>query len=101
MEIKPCPFCGSIGKIEASWDPHRVFFECTGCDAKTGFFRKGEDAADAWNQRFEQNPSEADRWLKEATEQRARADLAEAQRDELAGYLEAIKRGMAYGGVIQ
>ena len=60
-----------------------------------------DDAADVMNQRHESNPSEADRWLKEATEQRARADLAEAQRDELAEYLEAIKRGMAYGGVIQ
>lgn len=42
--------------------------------------------------------SEADRWLKEATEQRARAELAEMQRDELAQALDAAKRMMIYAG---
>lgn len=101
MEIKPCPFCGCPGKVEASWDPHRVFFECTGCDCRTAPFKKGEDAADAWNQRFEQNPTEADRWLKEATEQRDRADRAEAERDELKESLAQATRMMKYAGKMQ
>ncbi|UGC97775.1 Lar-like restriction alleviation protein [Pantoea phage PdC23] len=103
MEIKPCPFCG--GKIEVYQRGVaivRYYAKCTLCSVQTeDNCMRCEDAADVVNQRHESSPSEADRWLKEATEQRARAELAEAQRDELAQALEAIKRGLVYGGVIQ
>ncbi len=114
MEIKPCPFCGS-NKVKVVHDlviPDMLYYsfaECVSddcCKAPAAYWFSDKDEAesaaiDAWNQRFEQNPSEADRWLKEATEQRARADIAEAQRDELSEALEQAKRMLAYAGKIQ
>lgn len=103
MEIKPCPFCG--GKIEVYQRGVaivRYYAKCTLCSVQTeDNYMRPEDAADVVNQRHESSPSEADRWLKEATEQRARADLAEAQRDELSEALEQAKRMLAYAGRLQ
>lgn len=45
--------------------------------------------------------SEADRWLKEATEQRDRADKAEAERDELKESLAQATHMMKYAGKMQ
>lgn len=113
MEIKLCPFCGSSAEI----GDHRLMFsvDCLTCKAGVLGVRAPEPdeqesecdeywnfikatAIDAWNSRVEQNPSEADRWLAEATEQRARADLAEMQRDELAVALEQAKKILIYKG---
>ena len=110
MEIKPCPFCG--GKIEVRQRGTaivRYFAKCVLCSIETeANYMRPEDAADVVNQRFEQNPSEADKWLKEAEYQRTRADLLTMQRDQLtetiAEYDEALqqaRRMLAYAGKLQ
>lgn len=103
MEIKQCPFCGGEAKVYRRGSAIlRWYAMCISCSASSGEdYWSPEDAADAWNQRFEQNPSEADRWLKEATEQRDRADKAEAERDELKNSLAQAIRMMEYAGKMQ
>lgn len=103
MEIKPCPFCGGESKVYRRGSAIlRWYAMCVTCSASSDEdYWSPEDAADAWNQRYEQKPSEADRWLKEATEQRARADLAEMQRDELSEALNQARRMLAYAGKLQ
>lgn len=96
MEIKPCPFCGEESQVCHQTSSFIVM--CTHCETSTVDYDCPVAAADAWNQRYEQNPSEADRWLNEATEQRDRAELAEMQRDEVALALEAAKRMLVYAG---
>ena len=113
MEIKPCPFCGSVefNVVHDLVMPDMIYYsfvECKTDDCCRGpaaywFTDKAEAelaAIDAYNSRIEQ-PSEADRWLKEATDQRARAELAEMQRDELSEALEQAKRMLAYAGKLQ
>lgn len=101
MEIKPCPCCGSGAML---WNKDRkilsYFVQCDACGLKTEPRARKESAIDIWNSRVEQ-PSEADRWLKEATEQRARADLLEMQRDEFAEALEQAKKMLALAGRLQ
>ncbi len=103
MEIKPCPFCG--GKIEVRQRGIaivRYFAKCVLCSIATeDNYIRPEDAADVVNQRFEQNPSEADKWLKEAMEQRTRADLMTMQRDEFAEALQQARRMLGYAGKLQ
>lgn len=103
MEIKPCPFCGGKSEVYRRGSAIiRWYAMCTSCGASTDEdFCRIEDAFDAWNQRFEQNPSEADRWLSEATEQRARADLLQMQVDELSEALSQARRMLAYAGKLQ
>jgi len=103
MEIKPCAHCGGLAYAQEVRDeelaslPFRII---CGCGIATLNYGDKDIAIDIWNSRVEQ-PSEADRWLKEATEQRARADLAEMQRDELSEALEQAKRMLAYSGKLQ
>lgn len=104
MEIKLCAHCGEEAIVQEVRDnslkeyPFRIF---CGCGMTTCNYRVKEIAVDVWNSRVEQSPSEADRWLAEATEQRARADLAEMQRDELAVALEQAKKNLVYAGKMQ
>lgn len=110
MEIKPCPFCGGEAKVYRRGSAIlRWYAMCVSCSASSDEdYLSPEDAADAWNQRFEQNPSEADKWLKEAEYQRTRADLLAMQRDQLnetiAEYDEALqqaRRMLSYAGKLQ
>lgn len=103
MEIKPCPFCG--GKIEVLQRGTaivRYFAKCVLCSIETeANYMRPEDAADVVNQRFERDPSEADKWLKEAEYQRTRADLMTMQRDEFAEALQQARRMLDYAGKMQ
>lgn len=103
MEIKPCPFCGGKSEVYRRGSAIlRWYAMCTSCSASSDEnYCSPKDAADAWNQRFEDNPSEADRWLNEATEQRARADLLQMQNDQLTEALDQAKRMLDYAGKLQ
>lgn len=103
MEIKLCPFCGGTSEVYRRGSAIlRWYAMCSSCSASSDEdYCSPEDAADAWNQRFEDNPSEADRWLKEATEQRDRAELLQMQVDELSEALNQARRIMAYAGKLQ
>ena len=102
MEIKPCPFCGEqVFCSEGYKKPFTYFVRCLTCGIQTDRQDKKEDAIDVWNARHETNPSEADRWFKEATEQRARADLLQMQVDELSEALNQARRMLAYAGKLQ
>ena len=116
MAMKPCPFCGGTPHIASEYEDYSEsggkFFwvRCGSCRAQSAkkYAAQGNDCPnfyaevrDEWNQRFEQNPSEADRWLKEASEQRDRADKAEAERDELKESLAQATRMMKYAGKLQ
>ena len=103
MEIKQCPFCGGKSEVYRRGSAIvRWYAMCTSCNSLSDEdYMCAEDAADAWNQRYELNPSEADRWLNEAIEQRARADLLQMQNDQLNEALEQAKRIMAYAGKLQ
>ena len=102
MEIKNCAHCGGGAML---WRRGRVndafLIRCTVCEIRTHDYQDKVSAIDVWNGRFEQNPSEADRWLKEATEQRDRADKAEAERDDLKNSLAQAIRMMEYAGKMQ
>lgn len=77
MEIKKCLHCGykAFAKnIHQGCDGGIVYCNC---GIKTDIFPTISEAIDVWNARHEDKPSEADRWLKEAIEQRARADKSE------------------------
>lgn len=116
MEIKPCPFCGGKPHIASEYEPYSesggkfYWVRCGSCRAQSAkkYAAQGNDCPvfysevwDEWNQRIEQDSATIDKWFKEAEAQRDRADLAEAQRDELAEALQAAKRAMAYGGLLQ
>lgn len=57
MDIKPCPFCGSIAEVGGCC--HGSFVECRECGAKTKYYRDGittndtsmKMAIEAWNTR--------------------------------------------------
>jgi hypothetical protein len=116
MEKKSCPFCGGKPHIASEYEPYSesggkfYWVRCGSCRSQSAkkYASHGNDCHnlyaevwDEWNQRFEQNPSEADRWLNEATEQRARADLLQMQVDELSEALNQARRIMAYAGKLQ
>lgn len=116
MTMKPCPFCGGAPHIVSEYEPYSEsggkFYRvrCGSCRAQSAakYASQGNDCPifyaevrDEWNQRHEENPAEADRWLKEATEQRDRADKAEAERDELSEALSQARRMLAYAGRLQ
>jgi Lar family restriction alleviation protein len=52
-ELKPCPFCGGIARLEQMGWPHHVF--CTLCGAKVTGIKYGEEgeqeAVEKWNRR--------------------------------------------------
>lgn len=54
-ELKPCPFCGGVGRTTDRYDRwvrdtlYRV--ECEGCEALAGEFQDRENAELAWNTR--------------------------------------------------
>ena len=101
--LKPCGNCGGNAEHDQKWLPTHIeeFVRCTSCGMRTEGCNDPSLAADIWNSRIEQDSATIDRWFKEATEQRARAELAEMQRDELAEALQCAKRAMAYGGLLQ
>lgn len=109
MEIKNCAHCGGdahIGEVDGSFHDmggmtYWHYVECSVCECRTGYEMSEEIAIDVWNARYEANPSEADRWLKEATEQRARAELLQMQVDELSDALNQARRMLAYAGKLQ
>lgn len=99
MEIKPCPFCAGVPHIRSEYEAYSesggkfYHVRCGSCRAETGgkYAAKGDDCQnfyaelwDEWNQRSEISPSEADKWLAEATAQRDRADKA----DEMVAFLK-------------
>lgn len=98
IEIKKCAHCGHRGLSKISHPGCDSGFVHCHCGIKTDIFPSLAEAIDVWNARHEASPSEADRWLKEATEQRDRADKAEAERDELKSSLEQAKRMLSYSG---
>ena len=55
-EIKPCPFCGSVGKLEEeSEDGYRFDMYCTNvqyCGGTTSRCRSAAKAIEFWNRRF-------------------------------------------------
>lgn len=103
MEIKNCAHCGGSAQHQQAWLPTSLheYIQCEQCGIRTGNCDSPQEAADIWNSRHEQNPSEADRWLNEATEQRARAELLQIQVDELSEALNQARRIMAYAGKLQ
>jgi hypothetical protein len=101
MEIKKCLHCGykAFAKIiHQGCDGGIVYCNC---GVKTDIFPTLSEAIDVWNAQIESNPSEADRWFNEATEQRARADLLQMQVDELSEAMNQARRIMAYAGKLQ
>lgn len=104
MEIKNCAHCGDQAYLQEFVDeqlqgnPFRVLCRCgmTTCN-----YSLKEDAVDVWNTRHELNPSEADLWLKEATEQRDRADKAETEKEDLSEALSQARRMLDYAGKLQ
>lgn len=101
IEIKKCAHCGHRGLAKISHPGCDSGFVHCHCGIKTDIFPSLAEAIDVWNARHEASPSEADRWLKEATEQRDRADKAEAERDELKNSLAQAMRMMEYAGKMQ
>lgn len=104
MEIKPCAHCGGVAYAQEVRDEDLASFPfrvVCGCGVATLNYSDKDIVIDIWNSRVEPNPSEADRWLKEAAEQRARAELAEMQRDELSEALNQARRMLAYAGKLQ
>lgn len=77
MEIKNCAHCGHKGLPKTAHPGCDSGFVHCHCGIKTDIFPSLAEAIDVWNARHETNPSEADRWLNEAIEQRARADKSE------------------------
>lgn len=79
MQIKKCEHCGGSAQHQQAWLPTSMheYIQCEQCGMRTGNCDSPQEAADIWNGRYEQNPSEADRWLNEAIGQRARADKSE------------------------
>ena len=58
IKLKPCPFCGGIGKLEtAGINNNYSFVKCKECGAGSRAFRisneycSDEKAAEAWNRR--------------------------------------------------
>lgn len=116
MEIKPCPFCGGTPHIRSEYEEYSesggkfYHVRCGSCRAETGgkYAAKGDDCPNfyaeiwyEWNQRSELSPSEADKWLAEATAQRDRADNLQLACDELAKSLSQARRILAYSGKLQ
>lgn len=109
MEIKNCAHCGGEAMIWRRGRANNAFLvRCTICEVRTHDYEDKASAIDVWNGRFEQNPSEADKWLKEAEYQRTRADLLTMQRDQLtealAEYDDALqqaRRMLEYAGKLQ
>lgn len=102
MDIKNCAHCGGEAML---WHKNAAKYgymvRCTICEMRTDNYQDKESAIDVWNGRYESDPGEADRWLKVATEQRDRADKAEAERDELKNSLAQAMRMMEYAGKMQ
>lgn len=109
MEIKNCAHCGGEAMI---WRRGRVndafLVRCTVCEIRTHDYQDKASAIDVWNGRFEHNPSEADKWLKEAEYQRIRADLLAKQIDLLTKRIaehdevwQQARRMLAYAGKLQ
>lgn len=102
MEIKNCAHCGGEAML---WNRNAAKYgccvRCTICEVRTDNYEHKETAIDVWNGRYESEPSEADRWLNEATEQRARANLLQIQVDELSEALKQARRMLAYAGKLQ
>lgn len=76
MEIKNCAHCGGEPQQIDARDGS-YFIHCKACGVQTNWTHLKGDAVDAWNSRIEQDSATIDRWFKEATEQRARADKSE------------------------
>lgn len=101
MKIKPCPFCGGESLVYSHGSAIvRFFAKCSVCQVHTDTEMGPEQAADVWNSRVEK-PSEADKWLAEATAQRDRADILQLTCDELAQALGQARRMLAYSGKLQ
>lgn len=53
IKLKPCPFCGQIPVLRGeAVEPISVY--CYHCDYDVGYFDNVEEAAEAWNKRYEQ-----------------------------------------------
>lgn len=59
-DLRFCPFCGNIPSYSEDWVTGwradgeggylwRIY--CEGCNARTGYYRKKEEAAEVWNSR--------------------------------------------------
>lgn len=115
MEIKPCPFCGGESEVYTKGVAIvRYYAKCSVCQVQTDDEMGPEQAADVWNSRVE-HPSEADKWLAEATNQREIAESLEEklekatakctglikQCDDLQKAVQQMRRMLTYSGKLQ
>jgi len=90
-ELKPCPFCGGEGELDAhgidgiSWSVEGALVKCIKCESESGYFTSNglneetskkciTDAIAAWNRRHSIDPEQVQRDNLERHNEKVRSD---------------------------
>ena len=53
INLKPCPFCGGEAILLSNFRGAEYFIECRVCTVETAPYDTEEEAAEAWNRRWD------------------------------------------------